>query len=258
MVHYISRTDISPFKNIDINQHNILCEDYLAKLAKSTRIDFIDEQLQLHAYLNCTTEYVTRKFYGYVELGEETFGPSGEVSITPKISSRENLNNKSVYESPPIIKLNGDIILHGYCVINRQVPVKFSPNPVMESIFTSLDTLREGRLKVRLNEGNITKIEVVDVSAKPAYDLLSALFLTDDRYKSLLEIGYGVDTQNQVANGNTLTNEFYGGEKGCFHFGFGSSITNYHIDIVCPYAIKEEIDGVLYNTTIYKNIPCKF
>jgi hypothetical protein len=55
-----------------------------------------------------------------------------------------------------------------------------------------------------------------------------------------------------------VSNEFYGAKHGCFHFGFGSSVTNYHIDIVCPYAITDAIDGVLYNTTMYQDIPCHF
>jgi hypothetical protein len=201
------KDNLQRLNNMDVEHHIRLGDDYLSKLSTCTYLDFIDSQLQLHARLECNADYVSSKFYGFNALGEETFGPRGEVSITPRAGSRENSKHPAVYESPPIIQLNGNITLHGYCVLNRQCPVRYAPNNIMQNLFSRLDTLRQGRLNIQFKHGVVVHMEVIDKAAQPAYELLDALFTTDARYQSLFEIGYGLDLQNPIADGNNLAND---------------------------------------------------
>ncbi len=227
---------LNRLEKIDIQQQIKLGDSYfinVSKLTDQSTMEFINEQFNTRAILKWG-DYAVNKFYGYLELGETSIAPSGEINISPSDATPKNMH-KLLFNSPPYLNLHGDIVLKGHVVLGRHAPIPYAINSDMKKLHGKLSTLKNGAIKLTLDNGRVTQMKLLTKQAEPAYRVIDALFTIDDRYRLLIEIGYSLDTVNKPSAYNNIANEFYGYENGSLHFGFGSNANNYHFDIVCPH-----------------------
>jgi hypothetical protein len=64
--------------------------------------------------------------------------------------------------------------------------------------------------------------------------MLSSLFAVDSRYRNVYEIGFSINEQIELWDGNAAMNEVWGQGGGNVHLGLGMlPHTQYHLDIFC-------------------------
>ncbi len=218
---------VSVMESTDVASQEQWATQFFEKGEKSEYLDFIDEHTGTNArFHHINEEYEWFEQLGPVAWGGQQFSPAGEISVLRLFHAQ--------YDAAKRLDISGDITLHGYPILNSG-RVSFLRQD-QERIYRQLAGLRSGKLIATLDNGVISGIACHDKQAKPAADMLNALFEVDSRYRVLWEIGFGSNTHMRPRDGNHAQNESYGHEFGCVHFGFGlTPWTQYHLDVLCPF-----------------------
>ena len=111
---------------------------------------------------------------------------------------------------------NGTLALQGIPVLHAGTP-SFLPMD-QARIHAALATLREHAVIATVCDGLVTDLVPTHSHCVPAAHMLEAMFAVDSRYRSLLEIGFGMNTTLTPFPGNAAMNEVYGGTHGVVHF----------------------------------------
>lgn len=162
---------------------------------------------------------------GPLDWGEQQIVPSGEISVLPiEITQfREDL----------CLPLDGTIALRGYPILHNGTP-SFSRTD-QARVHAKLAAMNDHAIIATVENGTITDIRPHDPGAKPAVDMLTAMFEVDSRYRKVWEIGHALNSSLDMLPGNHAMNEVYGGTSGCLHYGLGlTPFTQYHLDIISP------------------------
>lgn len=162
---------------------------------------------------------------GALEWGQQQIVPAGEISVLP-ISITE-------FEEDLRLPLEGDIVIRGYPILHSGTP-SFS-RADQARIYRELSVLNQHAIVCRVESGAITDIRPDTPGAKPAVDMLNAMFAVDSRYRIVWEMGHALNTELELVVGNHAMNEVYGGTQGCLHWGLGlTPFTQFHLDIISP------------------------
>lgn len=162
---------------------------------------------------------------GSLDWGEQQLFPSGEVSVLPV-----NVFGQNIEAALPI---TGTLALRGWPVLHSGMP-SFLPSD-QQRLFDQLATLEHDAVLATVENGVVTDLQPTSPSCVPAVRALTALCDVDSRYRTVLELGFGINTALTLFAGNSAMNEVYGGSAGAVHIGFGlTPFTQYHLDIICP------------------------
>jgi hypothetical protein len=204
--------------------------DRLYELGESAEYLEIQDSKE-HSYArfdHLSDDYTWHSLYGTPSPGQFVLAPSGEtnVIVTKMENSRENQVS---------LDINGTIILHGVPIVHHGMELNCERKQAQ--IFNDLNALRFAPVKATVKKGEIIDVNPLDPAANAASNRLKKLFQEDERYRLILELGFGLNENLSISKGNLGTNEFYGGQGGCIHYGLGRvPHTKFHIDIVCPNA----------------------
>lgn len=176
------------------------------------RFEHLEDSLQWHEQI------------GVLDWGQQQLLPSGEISTLPVSVFGQNIDSR--------LKFNGVITVSGVVVLHSG-SVSFLPED-QEQIYQSLKAIENSPIYLTIEQGAITKIDA-DEEDHPARLMLEAMIAVDSRYATLIEIGFGINTNLELYPSNNAMNEVYGGNNGVMHFGFGLlPYTQYHMDFLCP------------------------
>lgn len=179
------------------------------------------------AYFNhLSDDYTWHSLYGAPNPGKFVLAPSGETNVIVTKMAEPGKSQVS-------LDINGILTLQGIPIVHYGIKPHLAER--QEQIYTSLNSLRQAPVEATVEEGKIVKVKALDKLSKPAKDMLEQLFLEEELYRYILELGVGLNENLKISDGNLGTNEFYGGQGGCIHYGLGRvPHTTFNIDIVCP------------------------
>jgi len=217
---------LSVMEQSDVAKQKSWADRFFSSGEDSEYIDFIDDNTQTKArFSHISDQYEWFEQLGPVEWGGQQFCPAGEISVLPMFHGN--------YDPEKRFAINGQITLCGYPILNSGRPSFIRRD--QERIYQELSGIKRQSIIATVKDGEITDLASDDPAAKPATDMLRAMFKVDSRYKIIWEIGFGSNTNMQIIDGNKAPNESYGHKNGCVHWGLGlTPWTQYHLDILCP------------------------
>jgi hypothetical protein len=193
---------------------------------KAEYLTFIDDLNQTEAKFNhMHDDYVWNEQGGLLSYGSQQMAPAGEISVCnlPVQDFDENLR----------LDFNGTIAFNGVPIVHSGTTSHSLHD--QQRYYDIFSHLIDHPVILELKDGEIQKVHADSKEAQVVCDLLDSMFMVDSRYRILLEIGFGMNTENRIYPGNHAMNETYGGSNGVPHFGIGlTPYTQYHIDIICP------------------------
>lgn len=199
------------FFELGSNAHHLLIEDPVN--ATQARFDHQDES------------YFWSEQAGRIDYGQQQLAPPGEISVLPlRITD---------FDEALDLEVNGTIALMGYPILHNGTP-SFQRTD-QARLHTALSTMMRAPIIATVEKGHIVHVQAGSPEVEPALEVLKAMFLVDSRYRKVWELGFAINTQHELIEGNTAMNETFGGTDGALHFGLGlTPYTQYHLDIICP------------------------
>lgn len=210
----------------DPRRQEQMAEDFFARGEAAERFRFVDEERGTVAeFAHLNDELWWHEQGGYLGWGDQQLFPSGEISVLPVSVFGQNIDTT--------FDLNGQLCLEGHPVLHSGTPSFLLED--QERIFRCLSTLQDSPVIATVEHGKIADLRATAPASEPAADMLSAMCDVDSRYRSVLELGFGINTGLELFPGNSAMNEVYGGRQGAVHIGLGLiPYTQYHLDLICP------------------------
>lgn len=204
---------------------------FFDSIEQSDEIVFVDNRFNTNASLSVNDDILCTQSFGYARYGEPMLFPYGEVPI-----SHVEFSDVHV---PKLKEFNGELIFNGYIVLQRVIESKFMPDFELNRLFTNLSEIEHTNIKAKIEAGAITNLTLMNSpnsdAGKGAIAVLESLFTIDERLRTLVEIGFGLNKEVEILKGyNTILNEPYANGDICVHFGLGGLQTIVHLDIICP------------------------
>lgn len=221
---------ISAFWDIIVNTEPKLQEEkanhFFSVAEKADYLEFVDYKNKTSSiFKHMNDSYVWNEQGGFLSDGDQQLAPAGEINVfnLPVQEFDENLR----------LDFNGTLAFHGTPIVHSGTP-SFSYRD-QRRIYDSLSNLIDHPIIADVKDGEITNLTAHSKLGDIACNMLQSLFNVDSRYRILLEIGFGINTNSKIVPGNHAMNETFGGSNGIAHFGLGIiPYTQYHIDILCP------------------------
>ena len=162
---------------------------------------------------------------GELDWGGQQLVPAGELSVLPLFHGN--------YDSDQRLEINGTIALHGQPILHSGRPSFLEADQTR--IYDRLRIMAEKPVICEIENGQIVSAAGIDGESNDAAQMLNCLFEVDSRYRTIWEVGFGINSQHTMYAGNVGMNEVHGGKFGALHWGLGlTPWTQFHMDIVCP------------------------
>lgn len=214
-------------EQIDPKHLDRVANKFFEFLENTQRISFVDDTYQTEAIFSHTKDSLQwHEQAGSLDWGQQQLFPSGEISVLPV----------DVYGMDIIstLELNGEITLKGYPILHSGKTSYLAED--QERIFKSLSVLNDHPIIATVIDGIITDIQATHNNATSTLNMLNALFDVDSRYRTIIEIGFGINHWVKLVKANSAMNEVHAAhEGGSVHWGVGlTPYTQYHLDLICP------------------------
>ena len=233
--HHSIQHFLKIIENTDPDAQQQFADQFFEIGENSEYFEFIDPVNNTHAKFNHLDEsYLWSEQAGHLGYGEQQLAPAGEISVLPLRIQEFDENLR--------LDFNGTIAFQGSAILHNGTPSFLRAD--QKRLHDALSEIQHHPLIARVEHGTI--VELTDPSGKcpNAFRTLKSMFEVDSRYRILWEIGFGVNTFNEILAGNHAMNETYGATHGAIHFGLGlTPYTQYHLDIICPNTIVKNNQG---------------
>lgn len=164
---------------------------------------------------------------GPLAPGEQQIAPAGELSVLPTEITQ--------FDSARVLALSGALTLRGWPIVHAGYAAALAAEQA--ELYDTLVALHRNPVIVDVEDGVI-------VACRPGTDTATAAAVTaalDDlldgepRYRTVWELGFGINTAMSVVPGNCGLNEPYGGTYGVVHIGLGlTPFTRFALTFLCP------------------------
>jgi hypothetical protein len=172
---------------------------------------------------------------GTLSWGQQQLLPSGEVSTLPVSVFGEDISST--------LAIDGQLALKGFPVLHSGSQPVWTKD--QQRLYESLSLMNEEAIIATVERGRVVKLAPSGTLSRGAAETLEAMYQVDSRYSTIVEVGFGVNTNMQLFAGNSAMNEVFGGVCGTVHFGFGlSPYTQYHLDVICPQTAVRTPEGI--------------
>jgi hypothetical protein len=203
-----------------------LVDNFLERARKTESMQIVDDVYGTRAtFAHMDENYEWNIQAGTLDWGEQQIAPSGEVSVLP--------GDIWEFRTGRSMAIDGDIALRGLPILHSGSGSFLRED--QRRIFESLVGMTNSAVVASIHNGVIVDLKAPERSGEKAAAMLGSLFSVDSRYRTLLELGFAVNTTLELLEDNLAMNEVYGGSCGCIHFGLGlTPHTQYHMDFICP------------------------
>jgi hypothetical protein len=179
-------------------------------------------------------DYSWNQQAGPLSPGEQQIVPGGELSVLPV--------DIVGFDADARLDVTGRLALRGWPIVHRAD----EPGDAADQaeLFTALRSMAGGAVVVEVADGVIRGYSPADEGARPAAAALETLLAADPRYRTLWELGFGINAELEQLPANCGPNEVYGGADGAFHLGLGlTPWTRFALTFSCPDSAVTDADG---------------
>jgi hypothetical protein len=179
------------------------------------------------AFSPAADDYVWNQQAGVLEPGEQQIAPAGELSVLPM--------DITDFDPSRRLALDGTLTLRGEPIVHAG----YDPGLAGEQadLYERLTALRRYPVVLDVADGMITSCRPGSAAA-PSVRVaatLTDLLAADPRYRTVWELGFGINTAMSVVAGNCGMNEVYGADNGVVHLGIGlTPFTRFALTFLCP------------------------
>ena len=220
------------------------------QLESVNALQIVDKRYGVSAeFLHQKDDYEWFEQGGPLEYGQQQMVPSGEVSVLPLAHGQHGTSQR--------LAINGKVALQGFSIVHTG-KTGFCRDE-QRNIYQALSTLENHAIIATIEDGVITHLEPKHPDVEPARLMLESLFAKDAKYRTIWELGMGINTQHDLWAGNAAMNEVHGGTYGVLHWGLGlTPYTQYHLDLLCPHTIVTgnigDVESVLVGSKFLTNV----
>jgi len=172
-------------------------------------------------------DYVWNQQAGFLEPGEQQIAPAGELSVLPMEITDFDANQR--------LAINGTLALRGRSIVHAGYSEELAEPQAR--LYERLEKLQRNTVLLQVRDGLITSIGCRDQTAECAEVVatLDELFSEDPRYRTIWELGFGINVNMRPVPGNCGLNEPYGATDGVVHIGIGlTPYTRFALTFLCP------------------------
>ncbi|GAA4601667.1 hypothetical protein GCM10023195_04520 [Actinoallomurus liliacearum] len=173
--------------------------------------------------------YVWNQQAGLLGPGEQQIAPAGELSVLPM--------DITEFDEDRRLALSGTLVLRGWPIVHAGYDRALDAEQA--DLYERLVPLRRNPLKLTVEDGSITDVRDAGGTAEGAalVAVFDELFTEEPRYRSIWELGFGINTGMEVSPANCGLNETYGAADGVVHIGLGlTPFTKFALTFICPAA----------------------
>ncbi|MFC4591369.1 hypothetical protein [Sphaerisporangium corydalis] len=172
-------------------------------------------------------DYVWNQQAGYLGPGEQQIAPAGELSVLPiEITD---------FDPDRGLALDGTLTLRGPAIVHAGYDEALVEPQAR--LYERLAPLERHPVLLDVRDGVITGVRGADTAA-PTAGLVAAfeeLLTEDPRYRTIWELGFGINTDMRTVPGNCGLNEPFGATGGAVHIGVGlTPFTRFALTFLCP------------------------
>ncbi|MEV6674979.1 hypothetical protein [Streptomyces sp. NPDC051162] len=179
---------------------------------------------------------------GVLAPGEQQIAPSGEISVLPMPITGFDADRR--------LALDGELTLRGWPIVHAGYDRAL--DAAQDALFRQLLPLHRHPVVITVTAGAVTACRpgTGHPAAAAAAKALQTLLDTDERYRPVWELGFGIHTEMDTVPANCGLNEVYGATNGVVHLGLGlTPFTRFALTFLCPgSAVVDGTDRVLLGT----------
>lgn len=223
----------------DTAAQEALAEEFFDKVSASDRLLITDEntgtEAEFHHSDDTVGECVWNQQAGVLEPGEQQLLPPGKLSVTAADIS-------TFRPEARLLGLTGELTLHGWPIVHRHADPADADEQA--ALFERLAALVSHPATLRVRAGVIEEALPKDDGARAAAEALNHLFEEDARYRTIWELGFGINTATEIIPANCGPNEVWGSTHGVVNLGIGvTPTTRFALAFLCPRSSLLASDG---------------
>lgn len=181
-------------------------------------------------------DYVWNQQAGILGPAEQQIAPAGELSVLPM--------DITEFDGDRRLALNGTLTLQGWPIVHAGYDKTLEPEQA--ELYERLTPLHRIPIVATVEDGVITgvKSHADTEEGTEMVAFLEELFAEEPRYRTIWELGFGINNGMEVFPGNCGLNEVYGADDGVVHFGMGlTPWTKFALTFICPTSSLVDGDG---------------
>jgi len=190
-------------------------------------------------------DYVWNQQAGPLEPGEHQIAPAGELSVLPMEITE--------FDSSRTLAMDGTLALRGEPIVHAGYDADPALAREQARLYERLTALRRHPVVIEVAAGVITGCRAGNPTPEAARvtRTLNELFDEDTRYRTVWELGFGINTEMSVVAANCGMNEVFGGTNGVVHLGLGlTPFTRFALTFLCPdTAVLDGVGATLLGST---------
>ena len=171
--------------------------------------------------------YVWNQQAGELQPGEQQIAPAGELSVLPM--------EITDFDPGRRLRLNGAVTLRGEPIVHAGYPG--APAAAQADLYARLAPLRRHPVVAEIEDGVIIGCRAATDSPPGAAvaAALNELLTAEPGYRTVWELGFGINTAMTTVPANCGLNEVYGADHGVVHLGLGlTPFTRFALTFLCP------------------------
>jgi hypothetical protein len=213
-------------------------DKFFAAVAESSGLRLVDDTQRTECAFDAgSDEYIWNQQAGPLEPGEQQIAPAGELSVLPM--------EITDFDPSRRLALDGTLTLRGEPIVHAGYDEALD-RPQAE-LYSKLAALRRHPVVIDVEHGLITHCRAGSAAPEGARAAaaLNDLLRSDDRYRAVWELGFGINTAMSVVSANCGLNEVFGAANGAVHLGIGlTPFTRFALTFLCPATRLADSAGV--------------
>jgi len=198
----------------DPHEQSAFADRFFAGVAASGGVRLVDDLQRTECAFDPSDDtYEWHQQAGVLGPGEQQIAPSGELSVLPM--------EITDFDPARRLALNGRLTLRGEPIVHAGYDPALAD--AQASLYRKLTNLRRHPVVLDVSDGVIVQCQAGSSApeAHQAAATMTELFRSDPRYRTVWELGFGINTAMSVVQANCGLNEVYGATNGVVHLGLG-------------------------------------
>jgi hypothetical protein len=204
---------VTTAQRADATQQGKLADEFFGRVEEAAGLRLVDEggTEAVATFDHLAGDYSWNQQAGVLEPGDQQIAPAGELSVLP-IDIMD-------FDDQARLALTGALTLRGLPIVHRyDVP---ADERDQQRLFARLRGVTTHPITLDVLDGVIEAVRPVDDAARAAATALDEVLASDERYRVVWELGFGINTDIEPWPGNCGPNEVYGATSGVVHIGLG-------------------------------------
>jgi len=201
---------------------------FFASLEKAAELRIVDgEHGTSCSFDPVGGDYAWNQQAGFLGPGEQQIAPSGELSVLP-VDIME-------FDGDRRLALDGTLTFKGWPIVHAGYDRELDAEQA--ELYERLTPLHRNPLIAAVDNGVITDVRdpVGTAEGGELVAVFNELFATEPHYRTVWELGFGINTDMELTPANSGLNEIYGARDGVVHIGLGlTPNTKFALTFICP------------------------